>query len=151
MLSYYLASDGQAGNTLFMPAGGSRLPASHETVENRQHCLYMKGNELFRPAVKMMSDSCLLLAEKAGLTLEDIDMYVFHQANLRIIEAVGKRLEIPREKVFVNIHKYANTSSATTILAIHEACREERIRPGSIVSQVAFGAGLTWGGVLWRW
>lgn len=151
MLSYYLASDGAAGNTLYMPAGGSRLPATHETVEKRLHCLYMKGNELFRPAVKMMSDSCVILAEKAGLTLEGIDMYVFHQANLRIIEAVGKRLEIPREKVYVNIHKYANTSTATTILAIHEARQEGRIRPGSVVSQVAFGAGLTWGGVLWRW
>jgi 3-oxoacyl-[acyl-carrier-protein] synthase-3 len=151
LVASYLASDGSAGNTLIMPAGGSRLPATHETVENNLHTLHMKGNELFRPAVKMMSDSCLILAEKANVKLEEIDLYVFHQANLRIMEAVAKRLEIPREKVFVNIHKYGNTSSATTMLCLHEAVREGRIKPGSLVSQVAFGAGLTWGGVLWRW
>jgi 3-oxoacyl-[acyl-carrier-protein] synthase-3 len=151
LIASYLASDGSTGDMLWMPAGGSRLPPSHETIEKRLHYLYMRGNELFRPAVKTMTDSCLILAEKAGLRIEDVDLYVFHQANLRIIEAVGKRLEIPREKVFVNIHKYANTSSATTMLCIHEARQEKLIKPGTLVTQVAFGAGLTWGGVLWRW
>jgi len=151
MLAYHLASDGGAGHTLYMPAGGSRMPAGRESVERNLHTLHMRGNELFRPAVSTMSDSVQILVKEAGMTVDDIDLFVFHQANLRIIEAVGKRLHAPREKVFVNIHKYGNTSSATTMLAIHEARQEKKIVPGKVVSQVAFGAGLTWGGILWRW
>lgn len=151
MLGYHLASDGAKASTLILPAGGSRFPATHETVEKKMHCLHMRGNEIYKTAVSTMYQSCQVLLERAKLGPQDIDLYVFHQANLRIIESVGKRLEIDPEKVFVNIQKYGNTSSASTMMAVHEACESGRIKPGSRVLQVAFGAGLTWGGVLWRW
>jgi 3-oxoacyl-[acyl-carrier-protein] synthase-3 len=151
ILGFHLASDGRGGHTLRMPAGGSRMPASHNTVESRMHTLYMRGNEIFKTAINMMTESCNILTEQANLTPEDVDLFVFHQANLRIIEAVGKRLNLPSEKVFVNIHKYGNTSSASTLLAIHEAKESGRLKRGDLLLQVAFGAGLTWGGILWKW
>lgn len=151
MLASYLASDGSKGLTLYMPGGGSRYPPTHETVDKRLHLLYMRGNEIYKTAVNTMYESCRVLLERANLTPRDVDVYIFHQANLRIIESVGKRLEASPDQVFVNIHKYGNTSSASTMMAIHEAKKEGKIRSGSLVLQVAFGAGLTWGGVLWRW
>lgn len=151
MLGCYLASDGAGGHTLHMPAGGSRQPATRETVEKRLHTLHMRGNEIYKTAVTTMYESCRILLEREHLDPQDIDLYVFHQANLRILEAVGRRLGVSPEQVFVNIHKYGNTSSASTLLAMHEARMEGRIESGSLVMQVAFGAGLTWGGILWRW
>jgi 3-oxoacyl-[acyl-carrier-protein] synthase III len=150
-LGSHLASDGRGAKLLCLPAGGSAMPPSHETVEKNLHTLQMRGNEIYKTAINMMSQSCRILLEREQLDSEDIDLFVFHQANLRIIEAVGKRLNIPTEKVFVNIQKYGNTSSASTMMAIHEAIEEKKIKEGSLVLQVAFGAGLTWGGVLWRW
>ncbi len=151
MLGFHLASDGAKGTTLYMPAGGSRLPATCETVEKNLHTLFMRGNEIYKTAVTTMYESCRVLIDRAKLTPQDIDLYVFHQANLRILESVGRRLEVSPDRVFVNIHKYGNTSSASTMMAIHEAREEGRIRSGSRVLQVAFGAGLTWGGILWKW
>ncbi len=151
LVGFHLASDGERGPTLHMPAGGSRLPATHDTVEKNLHTLFMRGNEIYKTAINTMSESCGILLREAGLTSEDIDLYVFHQANLRILEAVGKRLRVPPERVFVNIQQYGNTSSASTMMAVHEAREQGRIKPGSRVLQVAFGAGLTWGGILWRW
>jgi len=151
LVGFHLASDGARAHTLHMPAGGSRLPATQETVAGHLHTLHMRGNEIFKTAVNTMYESCRILLESAQLEPRDIDLYIFHQANLRILEAVGKRLGAPPEKVFVNIHKYGNTSSASTLLAIHEARVQGALRPGSLVLQVAFGAGLTWGGILWRW
>ncbi|MFH1143860.1 MAG: beta-ketoacyl-ACP synthase III [Candidatus Eisenbacteria bacterium] len=151
ILGSHLASDGRGGHTLRMPAGGSRMPASHETIEKRMHTLYMRGNEIFKTAVNMMTESCNILTEQAKMTPQDVDLLVFHQANLRIIEAVGRRLNVPSEKVFVNIQKYGNTSSASTLLAIHEAWESGRLERGDLMLQVAFGAGLTWGGILWKW
>jgi len=151
LVGYHLASDGAKGATLIQPAGGSKHPATHETVDKKMHCLHMRGNEIYKTAVSTMYQSCHVLMERAGLTPQDIDLFVFHQANLRIIESVAKRLEADPEKVFVNIHKYGNTSSASTMMAMHEARESGRIKSGSLVLQVAFGAGLTWGGVLWRW
>ncbi len=151
MLGFHLASDGARGTTLYMPAGGSRLPASAETVRDNLHRLYMRGNEIYKTAINTMSESCTILMDQAGLSADDISLFVFHQANLRILEAVGKRLGVPPERVFVNIQKYGNTSSASTMMAVHEARYEGRIQPGDRVLQVAFGAGLTWGGILWQW
>ncbi|MBD3236572.1 MAG: beta-ketoacyl-ACP synthase III [Candidatus Eisenbacteria bacterium] len=151
LLGFHLASDGGRGHTLHMPAGGSRMPATRDTVDRNLHTLHMRGNEIYKTAVTTMYDSCKILLDHEKLSPQDVDVYVFHQANLRIIEAVGKRLGVSSDKVFVNIHKYGNTSSASTLLAIHEARREGAIKPGSLVLQVAFGAGLTWGGILWRW
>jgi 3-oxoacyl-[acyl-carrier-protein] synthase-3 len=151
ILGFHLASDGGAGHTLRMPAGGSRMPATHETVDKRLHTLYMRGNEIYKTAVNTMTESCRVLFDQGGIDADEVDLFIFHQANLRIIEAVGKRLNVPSEKVFVNIHKYGNTSSASTLLAIHEARQAGKLKPGSLLLQVAFGAGLTWGGILWRW
>ncbi len=151
LLGFHLASDGKGAELLCMPAGGSAMPPSHETIDNNLHTLAMRGNEIYKTAINTMSESCRILMEEEGLDSKDIDLFVFHQANLRILEAVGKRLKIPPEKVFVNIQKYGNTSSASTMMAIHEAYAENRIKKGSLVLQVAFGAGLTWGGILWRW
>jgi len=111
----------------------------------------MRGNEIYKTAINTMSQSVRILLEREGLTPDDVDLFVFHQANLRILEAVGKRLGVESDRVFVNIHKYGNTSSASTMMAIHEAVEEGRIKEGSYVAQVAFGAGLTWGGILWKW
>jgi len=151
IVAFHLASDGRGGHTLRMPAGGSRMPATHETIEKRMHTLYMRGNEIYKTAVNMMTESCVILTEQVKMKPRDVDLLIFHQANLRIIEAVGKRLNVPNEKVFVNIHKYGNTSSASTLLAIHEAHEAGRLKPGMLMLQVAFGAGLTWGGILWKW
>ncbi len=151
MIGSHLASDGARASMLAMPAGGSRMPATHQTVEDNLHTLHMRGNEIYKTAITTMFQSCQILLERAKLTPQDVDLYVFHQANLRIIESVGKRLEVSLDRVFVNIDRYGNTSSASTMMAMHEAHAEGRIKEGSLVLQVAFGAGLTWGGILWRW
>jgi 3-oxoacyl-[acyl-carrier-protein] synthase III len=151
LIGYHLASDGSDRDTLWMPAGGSRMPASADTVTRELHTLHMRGNEIFKTAVNTMLESTQILLQNARLTPADVDLFIFHQANLRIIEAVAKRLAVTDDQVFINIHKYGNTSSASTMIAIHEALTQGRIRPGSRVIQVAFGAGLTWGGILWSW
>ncbi|MCK4305771.1 MAG: ketoacyl-ACP synthase III [Candidatus Eisenbacteria sp.] len=151
LLGHHIASDGKGASMLYIPAGGSRMPASRETVDKNLHVLFMKGNEIYKTAISTMSESCHILLKQEGLTPQDVDLFVFHQANLRILEAVGKRLRVSPDRVFVNIHKYGNTSTATTMMAVHEAVQEGKIQRGSLVLQVAFGAGLTWGGLLWRW
>jgi 3-oxoacyl-[acyl-carrier-protein] synthase-3 len=151
LLGYHIASDGARGHTLYMPGGGSRDPASHATVEKNLHTLHMRGNEIYKTAINTMSESCHVLLDRAGLAAKDVDLFVFHQANLRIIEAVGKRLGVPPARNFVNIQKYGNTSTATTMMAVHEAIEEGYLKPGAHMLQVAFGAGLTWGGILWKW
>ncbi len=151
ILGTHLASDGKGAELLCLPAGGSLMPPTHETVEKNLHTLQMKGNEIYKTAINTMSQSVRILIEKEGLSTDDIDLFVFHQANLRIIEAVGKRLGVGADRVFVNIQKYGNTSSASTMMAIHEAISGGRIKKGSNVMQIAFGAGLTWGGIFWKW
>lgn len=151
ILASYLASDGSRGNDLYMPAGGSRIPASPTSVKQRLHYLRMNGNAIFKIAVRSMADAVRRLLVAADIRIEDLKLLIPHQANLRIIEAVAKTLCFPIERVFINIEKYANTSSATTIIALDEARRAGRIQPGDLVALVAFGAGLTWGGVLIRW
>ncbi len=151
IIATYLGADGSRGNDLYMPAGGSRIPASHESVAARQHYLKMNGNAIFKVAVRAMADSVRRVLEQARLKASDVKLLIPHQANLRIIEAVAKLLRFPMDNVFVNIQKYANTSSATTIIALDEARKAGRILPGDLVVLVAFGAGLTWGGVAIRW
>ncbi len=151
IIASYLAADGSRGPDLMMPAGGSRIPATVESVKERLHYLKMNGNAIFKVAVRSMSDAVRRLLDMARLKAEDIKLLIPHQANLRIIEAVAKMLGFPKEKVFVNIEKYANTSSASTIIALDEARRSGRIHAGDAVVMVAFGAGLTWGGVVIRW
>jgi 3-oxoacyl-[acyl-carrier-protein] synthase-3 len=150
ILATYMAADGGGGRHLYMPAGGSRLPASVETVQQRLHTLKMDGNATFKVAVRAMADAVRHLLRQTGLEPDDIKLLIPHQANLRIIDATAKLLKFPSERVFVNIAKYGNTSSATTIIALDEARKAGLVRPGDVVMLVAFGAGLTWGGVLIR-
>ena len=146
-----LRADGSGGPDLYMPAGGSRVPASLESVTARLHYLRMAGSKIFKVAVRSMSQTVTRLLESLHAKAEDVKLLIPHQANLRIIEATARQLKFPMERVFVNIGKYANTSSATTIIALDEARKSGRIVPGDLVILVAFGAGLTWGGVAIRW
>ena len=151
ILADFLAADGSRGPDLCMPAGGSAIPATAKSVEERLHYLKMNGNAIFKVAVRNMADAFQRLIHKAQVRSEDIKLLIPHQANLRIIQAVAKMLKFPKEKVFINIEKYANTSSATTIIALDEARKAGLVHAGDLVLLVAFGAGLTWGGILMRW
>jgi 3-oxoacyl-[acyl-carrier-protein] synthase-3 len=147
ILASYIGSDGDYADSelLGMPAGGSRLPTSHETVNQRLHTIKMRGREVFKLGVRIMPEAAQRALDMAGLTIDEIDLFIPHQANMRIIEAVGDRLGIPSEKVYINVDRYGNTSAATTIVALDEAIRERRVKPGDVVLLVTFGAGLTWG------
>ncbi len=149
ILKAVLGADGKGYDFIHMPAGGSRRPASQETVEKREHFIRMRGREVFRFAVTYMGEMVRQMLE--GHDLEDVAVIVPHQVNKRIIEAALERLEIAPEKVIVNIQKYGNSSAATVPLALDEALRAGRVEKGKLVILVAFGAGLTWGGTLIRW
>ncbi len=149
ILSVYLGAAGEHGDLLKVPAGGSRNPATHDTVENRQHFLKMQGNELFRHAVRLMAESALKSAQPLNLTGDDIDLVIPHQANIRILHSVAKHMGInPEEKLYLNIHKYGNMSAASTAVALAEAVEEGRIKSNDKILLVAFGAGLTYGGII---
>jgi 3-oxoacyl-[acyl-carrier-protein] synthase-3 len=151
MLSSYWRADGNLGNLLSLPAGGTRIPASAESVAQDLHYLQMKGNEVFKHAVKRMGEAATEAIKSAGLKTEDVDYLIPHQANIRIIDATGRRIKIPSEKVYVNIHKYGNVSAASIPIALHELWVEEKLKKGDIVVMVAFGAGFTWGAAAYRW
>jgi len=145
VISTYLGTDGSHTDILNIPAGGSIMPTSAQTVEQRLNFVKMVGKEVFKVAVSKMALAVNKAQELAGLTDNDIDLYIPHQANLRIIEAVAKKAGVTKEKVYINVHKYGNMSAATTIVALDEAYREGKIKKGNLVELVAFGAGLTWG------
>lgn len=145
VLSSCLSSNGDQWELLYMPGGGSKIPATIESVQNKEHFLKMKGNDVFKVAVKSLENASIEAIEKAGLTPDDIDFFIPHQANLRILEAVRKRLDLPEEKVFCNLDRYGNTSSASVPIALDEAVRNGDIKEGSTVLFAAFGAGFTWG------
>jgi 3-oxoacyl-[acyl-carrier-protein] synthase-3 len=151
MLSSYWKADGNLGDLLILPAGGSRVPASVQTVAEGLHYLKMKGNEVFKHAVKRMGEAAEEALEKAGLKKEDVDVFIAHQANIRIIDAVGERLSVPKDKVFVNIDRYGNVSVASIPIALHELRQHKKIKPGTIILMDAFGAGFTWAAVVYRW
>ena len=146
-----LYSEGKYYDLLWMPAGGSRTPATRETVEQRLHYAKMKGNEVFKVAVRMFAESTSKLLERHGFKASDVDLFIPHQANLRIIEAAAKRVELPMERVFVNVDRYGNTGAASVYVALEEAVSAGRLRPGDLVLMAAFGGGFTWGAVLIRW
>jgi 3-oxoacyl-[acyl-carrier-protein] synthase-3 len=150
ILASYLGSDGSKGDLLELPAGGSRLPTSHATVDQRQHFIKMKGNEVFKFAGRAMARSNQQVLAKAGLTIDQVDLLIPHQANMRIIEVAARLSNLSMDKVYLNIAKYGNTSAATTAVALHEARMEGRIHPGSLVCLVSFGGGFTWGSCLMR-
>ena len=145
----YLRTDGQGLPFLHMKAGGSVSPPSHFTVDHRMHFTYQEGRTVFRYAVTNMSDDCELIAKRNNLTKDNIDWIVPHQANMRIIEAVAKRLEVPMEQVIVNIEHYGNTSAATIPLALWE--NEHRLKKGDNIIMTAFGAGFVHGANFMRW
>jgi 3-oxoacyl-[acyl-carrier-protein] synthase III len=143
--------DGAGGEFLRMPAGGSRKPASAETVAAKEHYIFQQGQEVFKAAVRGMSDMSRLMLDRNHLTSKDLGLFVAHQANTRIIDAAVKRLELTPDKVMINIDKYGNTTSATIPTALHQAQEQGRLKKGDLVVLTAFGAGWTWGGTLLRW
>lgn len=151
IISSYLGCDGSNLNLLNLPAGGSRKPASHETVDQHLHYLKMQGNELFKIAVKTMTEAAERVLKQAGLRFCDVDLIIPHQANSRIIMAVAKRLGLSEDKIFLNIEKYGNMSSASTATALVEAIIEGRVRKGDTILLVSFGAGLVWGACVINW
>jgi len=151
VLSAVLRSDGSGGDLLSLPAGGSRLPASPLTVSNGLHYIHMNGREVFRFATRVMTQATREAVEQAGLTIEDIQLIIPHQANQRIIEAAARGLEIPMERVVVNVECYGNTSTASIPIATCEAVRDGRLHAGDKVVFVGFGAGLTWGAAVVQW
>ena len=150
-LSFELGSEGSGGKLLTQPAGGSRCPASLETVEKNMHTIYMAGNEVYKFAVRIMGEVAVKVLEKADLTHEDVDLLIPHQANIRIVDAAVKRLGISPEKVVVNLDKYGNMSAASIPVALDESVKEGRIAEGDIVVMIGFGTGLTWGGCVLKW
>jgi 3-oxoacyl-[acyl-carrier-protein] synthase-3 len=146
-----LYSDGAYWELLYMPAGGSRHPATAETVAQRMHYAKMKGNEVYKVAVRMFADCTERILARNGFTADDVNLFVPHQANLRIIEAACKRVNLPMERVFVNVDRYGNTGAASVYVALAEALDAGRIKRGDLVLLAAFGGGFAWGAVLMRW
>ncbi len=143
--------DGSGGEFLFMPAGGSLKPATAETVANKEHTIHQAGSEVFKNAVREMADNSRLLLDRNGLKGEDLALFVPHQANIRIMDAAARRLELDPARMMVNIDRYANTTTATIPTALHQAREQGRLTKGDLVILSAFGAGFTWGSTLLRW
>ncbi|MDO4178567.1 MAG: beta-ketoacyl-ACP synthase III [Phascolarctobacterium sp.] len=151
VLGIDLGADGSGMKALYQPSGGSREPATHETIDKAGHTIHMNGPEVFKFAVKIMGKTALNSIEKAGLTPEDIDWLIPHQANLRIINSAAKRLKMPMEKVWVNVDKYANTSAASIPIAMCEAIEAGALKKGDNIVLDGFGAGLTWASIVLKW
>jgi len=151
ILSTHLRSDGSLCELIAVPAGGSRTPVSEQVVAERSHFIKMKGNETFKVAVRTLEEIARETLAANHLQVEDLDLYVPHQANMRILKAVMERLGLPLEKVMLNLERYGNTSAASIPIALDEAVRAGRVQDGSLVMLGAFGAGLTWASALIRW
>ena len=151
VLSTHLHSDGSLGDLLNIPAGGALHPATHDTVRKRMHFIKMKGNETFKTAVRALESAVEEALEHNKVKPEEIDFLIPHQANLRIIQAMAQRLNMPMEKVVLTVHKYGNTSAASIPMALDEAVRDGRIKDNHLLLLEAFGGGLTWASALVRW
>ncbi len=151
ILAHELHTEGQYAEHLFIPAGGTALPASCQTVEQGAHFIKMRGNELFKVAVRSLEDVSRQVMKKAGVSPDDIDLFIPHQANQRITEAIRERLGLCSEKVYSNICRIGNTSSASIPICLDECVQSGRLKRGNLVLMSAFGAGVTWGAVLMRW
>ncbi len=151
ILGTHMKSDGTLADLLYIVAGGSRTPASAESVAKGQHYLRMKGDGVFKYAVRAMEETSRYVLAQAKLSVDEVDLMIPHQANVRIIDSVYKRLGIPEEKVVVNLDRFGNTSSASIPIALDEVVRDGRLKKGNIVLLVTFGGGLTWGSVLLRY
>jgi 3-oxoacyl-[acyl-carrier-protein] synthase-3 len=150
ILATKIRSDGRYEEQLFAPGGGTKLGTTHKTIDDRLHFFKMKGNELFKVAVRSMADISKEMLDKAGYTVEDVDLVIPHQANQRITDAVASRLGVPEEKVYSNIAEHGNTSSASIPIALDECLEAGKITEGSLVLLTAFGGGVTWAGTLIR-
>jgi len=151
LLSFVLGADGSNADILILPGGGSRIPPSEESVKQRLHYMKIKGKEVFKLATNNLVHLIEKTLNKSGISKSEIDLLVPHQSNIRIIKAAMKKLDIPMEKVYVNIDKYGNTSSASVPIALDEAKRTNRIHDGDLVLLAALGGGLTWSSALLRW
>jgi 3-oxoacyl-[acyl-carrier-protein] synthase-3 len=150
ILSTHHKSDGNLGNLLYRPAGGAAIPMSAEVLERKDHLLKMSGREVFKNAVRSMADAADTALHQAGLTGDDIDLLIPHQANIRIINATAKYAGMPMEKVYINVDRYGNMSSAAIPVALDEAQEKGLVGPGSLILLAAFGAGFTWSGMTVR-
>ena len=150
-LGFELGADGSGGSELYLPAGGSRAPASAVTVAERKHFVQMNGREVFKFATRVLVSSAEKVLVECGKTVDDVDVYIPHQANVRIIEHAAEKLGIPREKIVINVERYGNTSSGSIPLALAEAQADGRLRDGALVLMTGMGAGLTWGSGLIEW
>jgi 3-oxoacyl-[acyl-carrier-protein] synthase III len=151
LIDFDLYSDGQYWDLLYMPGGGSRHPATHETVDKRMHYAKMKGAEVFKVAVRMFAECTERILTRNGFTADDVTLFIPHQANLRIIEAAARRVRLPMERVFVNVDRYGNTGAASVYVALEEALSAGRIKKGDLILIAAFGGGFAWGTALMRW
>ena len=150
LLGFHCGADGSNPSLLCQPGGGSRNPASLDSIQNRQHYLKMNGREIFKSAVRVMDSASRYILEQTGHNIEDLDLVIPHQANVRIVESLSHRMNLPMEKFFCNLNKYGNTSAASVPIAFDEACKAGRLKDGTLGLLVAFGAGLTWSSTLFR-
>lgn len=148
IVATYLSGDGSLANLLHIPVGGSRTPLTPENIHQRSHFIQMKGSEVFKSAVRSMGDAAQKVMDMIGISQQDVDLLIPHQANIRIIEATARRIKLPMDKVYVNIDRYGNTSAASVPIALDEARKNGKIKDGSKVVLVAFGGGFTWGSAL---
>ena len=151
ILGIDLGSDGSGAECLDIPASGSLHPASLETIANNMHYIHMNGSEVFKFAIKVMGSTVLKSLERSGLTKDQIDCLIPHQANIRIIQSAAKRLHLPMEKVVVNVAQYGNTSAASIPIALAEAVQSKRFKKGDVIAIAGFGAGLTWASCIMKW
>jgi 3-oxoacyl-[acyl-carrier-protein] synthase-3 len=151
ILSFSLHADGSGGDALMVPAGGSRMPTSRETIENNKHAIMMNGREIYRFASRVLVKSTLEVIDKAGLELDDVNLIIPHQANQRIVDSAAKELGLPMDRFVINVDRYGNTSAASIPIAMCEAIEAGRVHAGDHIVFVAFGAGLTWGSVVIKW
>jgi 3-oxoacyl-[acyl-carrier-protein] synthase-3 len=151
ILSAVMRSDGSGGDSVLLPAGGSKIPASEQTLRDGLHYIHMNGREVFRFATRVMAQATQEAVAKANLTIADIDLIIPHQANLRIIEAAARGLDLPMDKMVVNLERYGNTSTASIPIATCEAAEQGRLKAGDKIVFVGFGAGLTWGAATAIW
>ena len=151
LIDFELHSDGSGEDKLCLPAGGSKAPATHSSIDQRQHYVHQEGRAVFKVAVTRMAEVSLSVLKTNGFTIDDVDLFVPHQANGRIISATAERMNLPMDKAFVNVNRYANTTNATIPIALSEASEMGRMKSGDLVQLSAFGGGYTWGSALFRW
>lgn len=151
ILGTFISGDGSLANLLHIPVGGTKVPLTRENIEQKQQYIQMAGSEVFKSAVRAMEDAAVHIIQKVGLSAEEINLVIPHQANIRIIEALAKRLKLPMEKVYVNIDRYGNTSAASVPIALDEARKKGLVKEGDHTVLVAFGGGFTWGSAVIKW